>query len=235
MDDRLEGPIESVENPRPFQAKLTHLRDVLPRNGKLLFCLLIIWLVIGANSLIGLEREKIRLSGLTLQLEGKCTQLEAALKKKPKEIVTRPDLTISVRNRMMELQPKLDPVLLTIIADSIVKYSKELQLSEVLITNLIYRESAFNPFARSSAGAVGLMQIVPRFHKPLWEGLKIEELYHVDNNVRVGCRILKTYMEKEGGDVEKALKRYVGGDSKGYVRDIFRLMAEHECGRYRNR
>lgn len=69
-------------------------------------------------------------------------------------------------------------------------------------------ESAFDPFAVSSAGAVGLMQVMPFWPSQL--GLSNKDLIDVALNVRMGTSILAYYMERERGDYRRALARYNG-------------------------
>lgn len=69
-------------------------------------------------------------------------------------------------------------------------------------------ESAFDPFAVSSAGAVGLMQVMPFWPRQL--GLSNKDLIDVALNVRMGTSILAYYLERERGDYRRALARYNG-------------------------
>lgn len=77
-----------------------------------------------------------------------------------------------------------------------------------LILALIQVESAFKADAISSAGAVGLMQIMPFWVSEL--GLPIDDLTHPPRNLRYGCTILAHYLAIENGDFTRALARYNG-------------------------
>ena len=77
-----------------------------------------------------------------------------------------------------------------------------------LILALIQVESAFKADAISSAGAVGLMQIMPFWVAEL--GLPIDDLTHPPRNLRYGCTILAHYLAVENGDFTRALARYNG-------------------------
>jgi membrane-bound lytic murein transglycosylase F len=57
-----------------------------------------------------------------------------------------------------------------------------------LIAALIYQESRFRPEAISSAGAVGLMQVLPHIAPP-----DAENLFDPETNIRVGVRLLQEY------------------------------------------
>lgn len=80
-----------------------------------------------------------------------------------------------------------------------------------LVLALIQVESAFNRFAISSAGARGLMQIMPFWKKEI--GRTDDNLLDIPTNLRYGTTILAHYIEVEKGSVIRALARYNG--SKG--------------------
>ena len=69
-------------------------------------------------------------------------------------------------------------------------------------------ESRFDRYAVSSAGAVGLMQVMPFWPSQL--GMSNEQLIRVPDNVRMGTTILGYYLRKERGNYARALQRYNG-------------------------
>jgi soluble lytic murein transglycosylase-like protein len=77
-----------------------------------------------------------------------------------------------------------------------------------LVLAVIDVESAFDPFAVSYAGAVGLMQVMPFWPTEL--GLSRKDLIDVELNIRMGTSILAYYLERERGDYRRALGRYNG-------------------------
>ncbi|MDH4260981.1 MAG: lytic transglycosylase domain-containing protein [Gammaproteobacteria bacterium] len=77
-----------------------------------------------------------------------------------------------------------------------------------LVLAVIDVESAFDPFAVSSAGAVGMMQVMPFWPQEL--GLTRRDLLDVEMNIRMGTSILAYYLERERGDYRRALARYNG-------------------------
>ncbi|MCP1315023.1 MULTISPECIES: lytic transglycosylase domain-containing protein [unclassified Halomonas] len=81
-------------------------------------------------------------------------------------------------------------------------------LPPALVLALIEVESAFKPDAVSSAGAVGLMQIMPFWVAEL--GLPLDDLTDPHRNLRYGCTILAHYLAVENGDFTRALARYNG-------------------------
>jgi len=77
-----------------------------------------------------------------------------------------------------------------------------------LILAVIETESNFDHYAISVAGAIGLMQIMPFWLDEI--GRPDDNLLHIDTNLRYGCTILKFYLDKEKGDLRRALGRYNG-------------------------
>ncbi len=77
-----------------------------------------------------------------------------------------------------------------------------------LVLAVIEVESNFDRYAISVAGALGLMQVMPFWLDEI--GRQDDNLLHVDTNLRYGCTILKFYLDKENGDLRRALGRYNG-------------------------
>jgi soluble lytic murein transglycosylase-like protein len=86
-------------------------------------------------------------------------------------------------------------------------------------------ESRFNRYAVSSAGAVGLMQVMPFWPREL--GMNNEQLVRVADNVRMGTTILGYYLRKERGNYQRALQRYNGSLGRPTYSDLVidRLLA----------
>ncbi|MGB1238409.1 MAG: lytic transglycosylase domain-containing protein [Pseudomonadales bacterium] len=95
------------------------------------------------------------------------------------------------------------------------------QLPIDIVLGLIETESHFKSFALSSAGAQGVMQIMPFWKREI--GTPEDNLMNIETNIRYGTAILKHYLKRERGDMEKALSRYNGsyGRSK-YPNKVFR-------------
>ena len=77
-----------------------------------------------------------------------------------------------------------------------------------LVLAVIEVESNFDHYAVSVAGAIGLMQIMPFWLDEI--GRPDDNLLHINTNLRYGCTILKFYLDKEKGDLRRALGRYNG-------------------------
>jgi len=98
-------------------------------------------------------------------------------------------------------------------------------LDPLLILAVIAVESRFNPFAASEQGALGLMQIVPRFHKDKLPDEGAPAMLETAANIAVGTRILKDSI-KRGGSDEAGLQLYNGAfddETRAYAN---RVLAE---------
>ncbi|WP_353960452.1 lytic transglycosylase domain-containing protein [Halomonas ramblicola] len=100
------------------------------------------------------------------------------------------------------------------------------RLPPELVLAVIQVESAFEPQAVSSAGAVGLMQIMPFWIREL--GLPADDLKDPWRNLRYGCTILAHYLAVEHGDLTRALARYNGSLGKSwYPERVMRAWGRH--------
>jgi peptidoglycan lytic transglycosylase len=96
----------------------------------------------------------------------------------------------------------------------VVGHAENYDLDPALLAAVIYRESKFDASARSSSGAIGLMQILPSTAK----GIALHTggtRFRVDDpeiNVRYGSFYLRRLIEKYG-DVRLALAAYNAGQT----------------------
>jgi soluble lytic murein transglycosylase-like protein len=86
------------------------------------------------------------------------------------------------------------------------------EIEPELIMALIHVESGFKRFAISSVGAQGLMQVMPFWKNEI--GRPEDNLTDMQTNLRYGCTILKHYINKEKGNLIRALGRYNGSLGK---------------------
>jgi soluble lytic murein transglycosylase-like protein len=84
--------------------------------------------------------------------------------------------------------------------------AKRAGLPPEMVLAVIDIESAFDPYAVSSAGAQGLMQVMPFWRRELGR----RRLVDIRDNLIMGCTILRYYYDMERGDWMKALARYNG-------------------------
>ena len=106
---------------------------------------------------------------------------------------------------------------------------QRVHVEPTLILAIMAIESGFNPFAQSSVGAQGLMQVLTRVHDAKYEAFGGNlAAFDPITNLRVGVQVLKECIQR-GGSVEEGLRHYVGAanlvDDSGYTA---RVLAEHE-------
>jgi soluble lytic murein transglycosylase-like protein len=86
--------------------------------------------------------------------------------------------------------------------------AKRNALPPELLAAVVHTESKFNPSARSTAGAVGLMQLVPRTGR--WLGA--QNLTNPSENITAGAKYLRYLTDRFDGDTEKAVAAYNAGE-----------------------
>ena len=110
--------------------------------------------------------------------------------------------------RLKKTQPQ--PVALTdqqIIKQSVHKAAAKYNLPPELITAVIRAESNFEIGAVSSAGAQGLMQLMPATAKELG----VKNPFDIEQNIDGGTKYLRKMLDRFGGSVHKALAAYNAG------------------------
>ena len=101
--------------------------------------------------------------------------------------------------------------------------ASRVNLPPELVLSVIQVESNFDRWAISSAGAQGLMQVMPFWLKEI--GHPDDNLFNVRTNLRMGCTILRFYVDKANGDLTEALARYNGSTySRKYPDKVFKLL-----------
>jgi soluble lytic murein transglycosylase len=95
-------------------------------------------------------------------------------------------------------------------------HARENRLDPALLAAVIETESKFDPTARSSAGAIGLMQLTPGTAQGIAEAtngtrFRVSDLTDPDINVRYGAWYLEHLVQKYG-DEKLALAAYNAGE-----------------------
>ena len=126
------------------------------------------------------------------------------------------------------LRPDIDKEMAALIGRHIDLACLETGLDPELVVALIGRESSFIPWSVSSVGCKGLMQVHFKAHPDKTKGLKESDLFQIAINVRIGCMILKEYIDSST-TLYDALGKYVGSvtdPKKDYRNEILRNAAE---------
>jgi soluble lytic murein transglycosylase len=99
----------------------------------------------------------------------------------------------------------------------VVGHARNYDLDPALVAAVIYRESKFHADARSSSGAIGLMQLLPDTAKGIavhtgGSRFRVADLYDPEINVRYGSFYLRRLLTKYG-DTRLALAAYNAGQA----------------------
>lgn len=101
-----------------------------------------------------------------------------------------------------------DPIERIAILSAVHREAHQVDIKPEMILSVMHVESRFQRFAISSAGAQGLMQIMPFWKDEI--GQPSANLFDIDTNIRFGCTILKHYLDRESGNWTRGLARYNG-------------------------
>jgi soluble lytic murein transglycosylase len=101
--------------------------------------------------------------------------------------------------------------------EAIILESRRRNLDPALVAAIIRQESGFNPRATSSAGARGLMQIMPRVGRAVAGSINVPEwrsdlLYQPDINLQLGIRHLEAFISRY--EAPYALAAYNAGETR---------------------
>ena len=108
--------------------------------------------------------------------------------------------------------------------------AKEQNLDPAWVYGIIRQESAFTVDVRSSAGALGLMQLLPSTGKLMADkvGIELEEvetdLIDVENNIRLGAAYLRHVLDRFGGNYMLATAAYNAGPGR-----VQRWREQNDC------
>lgn len=99
--------------------------------------------------------------------------------------------------------------------DLICKYADINKTDSSLIASIICVESSYNEKAKSSKGAMGLMQIMPQTAQwicsKMGEGFSYDNLYNPEINIRIGTYYFG-YLQKKFNNIDYAIIAYNAGE-----------------------
>lgn len=98
----------------------------------------------------------------------------------------------------------------------VMQHAEARELDPALIYGVMRRESLFDPLARSSVGALGLMQLMPSTARRVAKSLGMKRprksgILRVENNIRFGTHYLRTVMNRFDNNVALAAAAYNAG------------------------
>lgn len=102
------------------------------------------------------------------------------------------------------------------IVKNVYSYAYSNNFNPLLILGIIKQESGFNRKAKSFYGAVGLMQVVPRWHRDKLNG---RNPFSSTVSIEVGTQILKECFTRFPNNKKKSLSCYSGG-AKDYHKKV---------------
>ncbi|ERM52003.1 transglycosylase SLT domain protein [Clostridioides difficile P68] len=102
------------------------------------------------------------------------------------------------------------------IENAVEQASKKYNVDSNLIKAIIKVESDFNPNTVSSAGAKGLMQLMPENCRDLG----VTDPFNIEQNIDAGTRHIKEYIDMFGGSIEMGLMAYNGGPGRMKSRGV---------------
>jgi soluble lytic murein transglycosylase-like protein len=124
--------------------------------------------------------------------------------------------------------------------DNLIREAAEkYRLDPSLIRSVMRTESAFNPFAVSTAGAMGLMQLMPEIQK----AFGVDDPFDPRQNIMGGARLLRELLDQHHGNLVLTIASYNAGptaiakhgnkvppfrETQNYVKRVTRLMADDE-------
>lgn len=152
------------------------------------------------------------------QLDTEVQRLEQQLREARGELQARQGELQLARLELARLQDimvqaqahRIDPELATAIYD----IARAEGISPALAYSLVRVESDFTPRAVSSAGAVGLTQVMPSTAFWMQPSLTYGELFERDTNLRLGFRYLRMMLSQYKGDLRLALLAYNRGPGR---------------------
>ena len=98
----------------------------------------------------------------------------------------------------------------------VMQNAEKTRLDPSVIYGVMRRESLFDPLARSSAGALGLMQLMPGTARVVARSLGLKkpgraDILSVSNNIRLGASYFRTVMNRFDNNVTLAAAAYNAG------------------------
>ena len=222
----------------------TEKRRLKMKLSALLYCLpfLVLFIVIAVSVAVynvhkfnalkqTVADDSTEINQVILELEKQIGDLEgekSALKEDIERIMSETDNPSKRRAQDLERYirdryPDVPEELAEIIAVKTDRLCAEKDIPFVLVVGLMEVESRFNPFAESSVGARGLLQVMPEYWMKVL-GVKSERDFHgVEVGINAGIHVLQHYIDKNNGNVTRALQNYNGTKGNEFHEMVYQM------------
>jgi membrane-bound lytic murein transglycosylase MltF len=120
-----------------------------------------------------------------------------------------------LKNYISTKFPKVHKKDVKVIVKEVTEQCSKHDIPVSVVASLIEAESSFKKDAKSEKGARGLMQVRHNVWGKHLGIKKKSDLYDIEINIAAGVEILRHYIDKNKGDITKALQNYSGYSSKG--------------------
>lgn len=131
----------------------------------------------------------------------------------------------NIKNYILTYYKTVAPIIAEETAVHILEKSAKHNVPFVAVVAVTEVESHFNPFAISSKGARGSMQIMPRFWLKEFKLPNKYALHDIETNIDCGVKVLRRYLDATDNNMRKALFKYVGG-SHPYIKQVYESMGK---------
>lgn len=185
LNNRVNSPVQEAQNP---------LDAIYPNNNK-----------INTPSFEKVLQSSTQSNFGTLLLNPQLKHVDASIIKENPQISL--DRALQEAAALQSNMPTSQTATKSQVLNVINQVSKKYDVDEKLVQALIKQESGFNPKAKSKAGAMGLMQLMPSTAK----NLGVKDPYNMVQNVEGGVKYLKSMLNKYNGNVILALAAYNAG------------------------
>lgn len=103
--------------------------------------------------------------------------------------------------------------------EKVMRHSSAKELDPSIIYGVMRRESLFNAKAKSHAGALGLMQLMPATARYVAKGLGLKkprkaDILKIENNINFGTRYFRTVLNRFDNNISLAAAAYNAGPSR---------------------